>query len=80
MKQQEQLKANGTGMQKELLSADTNGARLVRISNESSIQAKTIAKAEGADLFICETAAPSLIFIDDKVSKDPYGYVKVKNF
>lgn len=69
MKQQEQLKAMEQ-YAKRVLDSDTSGhdwSHIERVVNTT----KTIAKAEGADLFICEAAALLHDVIDDKIVKDP---------
>lgn len=69
MKQQEQLKAMEQ-YAKRVLSSDTSGhdwSHIERVVNTT----KTIAKAEGADLFICEAAALLHDVIDDKIVQDP---------
>ena len=74
MKQQEQLKAMEQ-YAKRVLSADTTGhdwSHIERVVNTT----KTIAKAEGADLFICEAAALLHDVIDDKIVKDPIVALK----
>ena len=74
MKQQEQLKAMEQ-YAKRVLSADTTGhdwSHIERVVNTT----KTIAKAEGADLFICEAAALLHDVIDDKIVKDPAASLK----
>ena len=74
MKQQEQLKRMEQ-YAKRVLSADTTGhdwSHIKRVVNT----AKTIAKAEGADLFICEAAALLHDVIDDKIVKDPIVALK----
>ena len=74
MKQQEKLKAMEQ-YAKRVLSADTTGhdwSHIERVVNTT----KTIAKAEGADLFICEAAALLHDVIDDKIVKDPAASLK----
>ena len=74
MKQQEQLKAMEQ-YAKRVLSADTTGhdwSHIERVVNTT----KTIAKAEEADLFICEAAALLHDVIDDKIVKDPIVALK----
>ena len=69
MKQQEQLKAMEQ-YAKRVLNSDTSGhdwSHIERVVNTT----KTIARAEGADLFICEAAALLHDVIDDKIVKDP---------
>ena len=69
MKQQEQLKAMEQ-YAKRVLDSDTSGhdwSHIERVVNTT----KTIARAEGADLFICEAAALLHDVIDDKIVKDP---------
>ena len=69
MKQQEQLKAMEQ-YAKRVLDSDTSGhdwSHIERVVNTT----KTIAKAEGADLFICEAAALLHDVIDDKIIQDP---------
>ena len=74
MKQQEQLKAMEQ-YAKRVLDSDTSGhdwSHIERVVNTT----KTIAKAEGADLFICEAAALLHDVIDDKIVKDPAASLK----
>ena len=74
MKQQEQVKRMEQ-YAKRVLSADTTGhdwSHIKRVVNT----AKTIAKAEGADLFICEAAALLHDVIDDKIVNDPATALK----
>ena len=74
MKQHEQLKAMEQ-YAKRVLGSDTSGhdwSHIERVVNT----AKTIAKAEGADLFICETAALLHDVIDDKIVQDPADALK----
>ena len=69
MKQQEQLKRMEQ-YAKRVLSADTTGhdwSHIKRVVNTT----KTIARAEGADLFICEASALLHDVIDDKIVKAP---------
>ena len=69
MKQQEQLKAMEQ-YAKRVLDSDTSGhdwSHIERVVNTT----KTIAKVEGADLFICEAAALLHDVIDDKNVKYP---------
>ena len=69
MKQEEQLKAMEQ-YAKRVLSMDRTGhdwSHIERVVNTT----KTIAQAEGADLFICEAAALLHDVIDDKIVKDP---------
>lgn len=69
MKQQEQLKAMEQ-YAKRVLDSDTSGhdwSHIARVVNTT----KTIAKVEGADLFICEAAALLHDVIDDKIVQDP---------
>lgn len=69
MKQQKQLKAMEQ-YAKRVLSSDTTGhdwSHIERVVNTT----KTIAKVEGADLFICEAAALLHDVIDDKIVQDP---------
>ena len=74
MKQREQLKAMKQ-YAKRVLGSDTSGhdwSHIERVVNT----AKTIAKAEGADLFICEAAALLHDVIDDKIVQDPADALK----
>ena len=74
MKQQEQLKAMEQYV-KRVLDSDTSGhdwSHIERVVNTT----KTIAKAEGADLFICESAALLHDVIDDKIVQDPADALK----
>ena len=74
MKQQEQLKRMEQ-YAKRVLGSDTSGhdwSHIERVVNT----AKTIAKAEGADLFICEAAALLHDVIDDKIVQDPADALK----
>lgn len=74
MKQQEQLKAMEQ-YSKIVLDSDTSGhdwSHIERVVNTT----KTIAKAEGADLFICEAAALLHDVIDDKIVQDPIVALK----
>ena len=74
MKQQEQLKAMEQ-YAKRVLDSDTTGhdwSHIERVVNTT----KTIADAEGADLFICEAAALLHDVIDDKIVKDPADALK----
>ena len=74
MKQQEQLKAMEQ-YAKRVLGSDTSGhdwSHIERVVNTT----KTIAKAEGADLFICESAALLHDVIDDKIVQDPAEALK----
>ncbi len=74
MKQQEQLKRMEQ-YAKRGLDSDTSGhdwSHIERVVNTT----KTIAKAEGADLFICEAAALLHDVIDDKIVKDPIVALK----
>lgn len=74
MKQQEQLKAMEQ-YAKRVLDSDTSGhdwSHIERVVNTT----KTIAKAEGADLFICEAAALLHDVIDDKIIQDPADALK----
>ena len=74
MKQQEQLKAMEQ-YAKRVLSTDTTGhdwSHIERVVNTT----KTIAKAEGADLFICEAAALLHDVIDDKIVQNPADALK----
>ena len=74
MKQQEQLKAMEQ-YAKRVLDSDTSGhdwSHIERVVNTT----KTIAKAEGADLFICEAAALLHDVIDDKIVQDPADALK----
>ena len=74
MKQQEQLKAMEQ-YAKRVLDSDTSGhdwSHIERVVNTT----KTIAKAEGADLFICEAAALLHDVIDDKIVQDPAHALK----
>lgn len=69
MKQQKQLKAMEQ-YAKRVLDSDTSGhdwSHIERVVNTT----KTIAKVEGADLFICEAAALLHDVIDDKIVQDP---------
>ena len=77
MKQQEQLKAMEQ-YAKRVLDSDTSGhdwSHIERVVNTT----KTIAKVEGADLFICEAAALLHDVIDDKIVKDPADALKELN-
>lgn len=68
MKQQKQLKAMEQ-YAKRVLDSDTSGhdwSHIERVVNTT----KTIAKVEGADLFICEAAALLHDVIDDKIVQD----------
>ena len=74
MKQQEQLKAMEQ-YAKRVLDSDTSGhdwSHIERVVNTT----KTIAKAEGADLFICEAAALLHDVIDDKIIQDSADALK----
>ena len=74
MKQQEQLKAMEQ-YAKRVLDSDTSGhdwSHIERVVNTT----KTIAKAEGADLFICEAAALLHDVIDDKIVQNPADALK----
>ena len=74
MKQQEQLKAMEQ-YAKRVLDSDTSGhdwSHIERVVNTT----KTIAKAEGADLFICEAAALLHDVIDDKIIQNPADALK----
>lgn len=74
MKQQEQLKAMEQ-YAKRVLDSDTSGhdwSHIERVVNTT----KTIAKAEGADLFICEAAALLHDVIDDKIVQDSADALK----
>lgn len=74
MKQQEQLKAMEQ-YAKRVLDSDTSGhdwSHIERVVNTT----KTIAKAEGADLFICEAVALLHDVIDDKIVQDPAHALK----
>ena len=74
MKQQEQLKRMEQ-YAKRVLDSDTSGhdwSHIERVVNTT----KTIAKAEGADLFICEAAALLHDVIDDKIIQDPADALK----
>lgn len=74
MKQHEQLKAMEQ-YAKRVLGSDTSGhdwSHIERVVNT----AKTIAKAEGADLFICEGAAILHDVIDDKIVQNPADALK----
>ena len=74
MKQQEQLKAMEQ-YAKRVLDSDTSGhdwSHIERVVNTT----KTIAKVEGADLFICEAAALLHDVIDDKIVQDPADALK----
>ena len=74
MKQQEQLKAMEQ-YAKRVLDSDTTGhdwSHIERVVNTT----KTIAEAEGADLFICEAAALLHDVIDDKIAQDPAEALK----
>ena len=74
MKQREQLKAMEQ-YAKRVLDSDTSGhdwSHIERVVNTT----KTIAKAEGADLFICEAAALLHDVIDDKIIQDPADALK----
>ena len=69
MKQQEQLKRMEQ-YAKRVLDSDTSGhdwSHIERVVNTT----KTIARAEGADLFICEASALLHDVIDDKIVKAP---------
>ena len=58
-----------------MLDSDTSGhdwSHIERVVNTT----KTIAKAEGADLFICEAAALLHDVIDDKIIQDPADALK----
>ena len=77
MKQQEQLKAMEQ-YAKRVLDSDTSGhdwSHIERVVNTT----KTIAKAEGADLFVCEAAALLHDVIDDKIVQDPADALKELN-
>ena len=74
MKQQEQLKAMEQ-YAKRVLDSDSSGhdwSHIERVVNTT----KTIAKAEWADLFICEAAALLHDVIDDKIIQDPADALK----
>ena len=74
MKQQEQLKAMEQ-YAKRVLGSDTSGhdwSHIERVFNTT----KTIAEAEGADLFICEAASLLHDVIDDKIVQDPAEALK----
>ena len=74
MKQQEQLKAMEQ-YAKRVLDSDTSGhdwSHIERVVNTT----KTIAKVEGADLFICEAAALLHDVIDDKIVQDSADALK----
>ena len=74
MKQQEQLKAMEQ-YAKRVLDSDTSGhdwSHIERVVNTT----KTIAKAEGADLFICEAAALLHDVIDDKIVQESADALK----
>ena len=74
MKQQEQLKRMEQ-YAKRVLDSDTSGhdwSHIERVVNTT----KTIAKAEGADLFICEAAALLHDVIDDKIVQNPADALK----
>ena len=74
MKHQEQLKAMKQ-YAKRVLDSDASGhdwSHIERVVNTT----KTIAEAEGADLFICEAAALLHDVIDDKIVQDPAGALK----
>lgn len=74
MNQQEQLKAMEQ-YAKRVLDSDTSGhdwSHIERVVNTT----KTIAEAEGADLFICEAAALLHDVIDDKIIRDPADALK----
>lgn len=74
MKQQEQLKSMEQ-YAKRVLDSDTSGhdwSHIERVVNTT----KTIAQAEGADLFICEAAALLHDVIDDKIIQDPADALK----
>ena len=74
MKQQEQLKAMEQ-YAKRVLDSDTSGhdwSHIERVVNTT----KTIAKAEGADLFICEAAALLHDVLDDKIVQNPADALK----
>ena len=63
---------------KRVLDSDTSGhdwSHIERVVNTT----KTIAKVEGADLFICEAAALLHDVIDDKIVKDPADALKELN-
>lgn len=77
MKQQEQLKAMEQ-YAKRVLDSDTSGhdwSHIERVVNTT----KTIAQAEGADLFICEAAALLHDVIDDKIVQNPTDALKELN-
>ena len=74
MKQQEQLKAMEQ-YAKRVLSMDRTGHDLSHIERVVNTT-KTIAQAEGADLFICEAAALLHDVIDDKVIQNPADALK----
>ena len=74
MKRQEQLKAMEQ-YAKRVLDSDTSGhdwSHIERVVNTT----KTIAEGEGANLFICESAALLHDVIDDKIVQDPAGALK----
>ena len=74
MKQEEKIKAMEQ-YAKRVLDSDTSGhdwSHIERVVNTT----KTIAKAEGADLFICEAAALLHDVIDDKIIQDPADALK----
>ena len=74
MKRQEQLKAMEQ-YAKRVLDSDTTGhdwSHIERVVNTT----KTIAEAEGADLFICEAAALLHDVIDDKIVQDSTDALK----
>ena len=74
MKHQEQLKAMKQ-YAKRVLDSDASGhdwSHIERVVNTT----KTIAKAEGADLFICEAAALLHDVIDDKIVQNPADALK----
>ena len=74
MRQQEQLKAMEQ-YAKRVLDSDTTGhdwSHIERVVNTT----KTIAEAEGADLFICEAAALLHDVIDDKIVQDSTDALK----
>ena len=74
MKQQEQLKRMEQ-YAKRVLDSDTSGhdwSHIERVVNTT----KTIAKAEGTDLFICEAAALLHDVIDDKIVQNPADALK----
>ena len=77
MKQEEKIKAMEQ-YAKRVLDSDTSGhdwSHIERVVNAT----KTIANAEGADLFICEAAALLHDVIDDKIVKDPADALKELN-